>query len=354
MAADDLLRTPNIDRSLMGLGCYVLSAALSWLVFVNTVAGNEDVRSITRSSDAPAQRDLALTYAATIRGFKKADHVRVWVPMPQTTAHQRVVLQDVDVPAKASYFQDPKYGNKLLYFEQRAPADAVSFSMRYGVQRKEMRALTDRAREESLQDRVDLGLYLSPNSRVPLTGKPLSLIAEMKLAKSPLALARQLYDRVDEHVRYDKSLPGYGNGDVLWVCDSQFGNCTDFHSLFISLARSQGIPARFEIGFPLPAERGTGVVSGYHCWAFFHTAEYGWVPVDISEADKTPQLKDYYFGNLTENRVGFTIGRDIELRPAAEQATKNFFIFPHVEVNGESLPQERVELKVSYADGASS
>ena len=33
-------------------------------------------------------------------------------------------------------------------------------------------------------------------------------------------------------------------GDVLWVCDSRFGNCTDFHSLFISWARAKGLPQR--------------------------------------------------------------------------------------------------------------
>ena len=47
------------------------------------------------------------------------------------------------------------------------------------------------------------------------------------------------------------------------------------------------------------------------------------MPVDISEANKNPKMKDYYFGNLTEDRVTFTTGRDIDLvpeqsRPAAE------------------------------------
>src|SRR5439155_15548256 len=29
------------------------------------------------------------------------------------------------------------------------------------------------------------------------------------------------------------------------------GNCTDFHTLFIALARASGIPARWNMGFPL-------------------------------------------------------------------------------------------------------
>jgi len=51
-------------------------------------------------------------------------------------------------------------------------------------------------------------------------------------------------------MRYDKSGTGWGHGDTLWACDSKRGNCTDFHSVFLSMARSQQIPSRFEIGSP--------------------------------------------------------------------------------------------------------
>ena len=178
----------------------------------------------------------------------------------------------------------------------------------------------------------------------------MELLAGRELPAEQLTLARLLYDRVDEHVKYDKSKPGYGRGDVLWVCDSRFGNCTDFHSLFISLARAKGIPARFEIGFSVPEKRGEGPITGYHCWAFFWLDKQGWVPVDISEADKNPAMKEYYFGNLTENRVTFSQGRDLTLVPKQAGEPLNFFIYPYVEVDGKAWPAEKVKLEVSYKD----
>ena len=129
-----------------------------------------------------------------------------------------------------------------------------------------------------------------------------------------MAKAKELYDIVNGMMRYAKEGTEWGRGDVNWVCDSRFGNCTDFHSLFIALARSQKIPAKFEIGFGMPEKRGAGEVAGYHCWAKFKPEGKGWVPVDISEANKNPKLKDYYFGNLTEDRVTFTTGRDLTWR----------------------------------------
>ena len=70
------------------------------------------------------------------------------------------------------------------------------------------------------------------------------------------------------------------------------------------MARSQGIPARFEIGFPLPpADKHASEIAGYHCWAEFFARNTGWVPVDISEAWKAKEKSSYFFGSIDANRV---------------------------------------------------
>jgi transglutaminase-like putative cysteine protease len=151
-------------------------------------------------------------------------------------------------------------------------------------------------------------------------------------------------------MKYSKQGKGWGNGDSVWACDSKFGNCSDFHSLFISMARGNKIPSKFEMGFPIPTKRGEGVVGGYHCWAWFLPNDKGWVPVDISEANRNPELKEYYFGNLSEDRVRFTTGRDINLEPRQKAGPLNFFIYPHAEVEGQTHPQEMIERRFAYKD----
>ncbi|MBI2248194.1 MAG: transglutaminase domain-containing protein, partial [Armatimonadetes bacterium] len=131
--------------------------------------------------------------------------------------------------------------------------------------------------------------------------------------------ARGIYEAVTRQVAYDKSAPGYGRGDTRRACLLGKGNCTDFHSLFLSMARAAQIPSRFKIGVVIPppdgfAERerprsgrasgapsGGGIIPqdtwrtipGYHCWAEFYEPWQGWVPVDASEAWKHPELADY-------------------------------------------------------------
>ena len=148
---------------------------------------------------------------------------------------------------------------------------------------------------------------------------------------------------------YSKEAPGWGRGDAAWACDSRSGNCTDFHSLFIALARSEGLPAKFEIGFGLPPERGKGELAGYHCWAKVK-AGGEWLPLDVSEPKKLGLGRDGYFGRLPPNRVTFSVGRDITLEPRQDGDPLNFFVSPYAEVGGRPHPADRVKGTYSFED----
>ena len=115
-------------------------------------------------------------------------------------------------------------------------------------------------------------------------------------------------------VRYPSFGEGWGKGDAVYACDARTGNCTDFHSYFIALARSVGIPARFAIGAAIPSERNDGGVDGYHCWAEFF-ADGKWWPVDISEGNKYTGLATYYFGRHPANRMPSFAGPQEEVAP---------------------------------------
>lgn len=302
-------------------------------------------------SDAPTRR-FQFTYSMAFKDMPQGQKLRVWIPMPSTSEHQKVRVVTKQVPESVKITHDDAYGNRILYWEgAHRPSETLQFKMVYDVQRREVRGLSRKESQPSADlNRAIKSFYLRPTSKIPLSGKPLELLSGIRVPEDPLARGRVFYDHVDRLLRYDKSTPGYGNGDVLWVCDHRQGNCTDFHSLFIAFARSHDLPARFEIGFPLPPERGAGTIQGYHCWAFFYASGHGWIPVDISEADKNPELKDYYFGNLSENRVTFSMGRDIMLSPPQESGPLNFFVYPHVELDGRAVHFRHIQCQFQYRD----
>jgi transglutaminase-like putative cysteine protease len=261
-------------------------------------------------------------------------------------SEQRVELLKQDLPAPGQIVREARYGNQVLYFQ--APADAngsIALSVTYRVTRRE----TGEEPPASLSNGVIDDMWLRADALVPVGGKSMSLLAGKTLPAGQVQLGRLLYDVVDDHMQYRKDKPGFGRGDADWACDSGFGNCTDFHSLFISLARANRLPARFEMGFSVPpTEVGkTESIAGYHCWAWFKPAGHSWVPVDISEANKNPAKRDYFFGHLDADRVAFSVGRDLELTPRQDGPAVNFLIYPYVEVDGKPWPAEKVTRKFS-------
>ncbi len=301
---------------------------------------------------SPPARTFQLTYQVTIKDIPAgAQRVRVWIPRAVTDTNQTVVLKKVNGPLHLRETRESSFGNHILYGEMLRPQPGpAEFTLEYLVTRKEYSKgdyenLVKAAKGPAAAPKY-LARFLEPDRLVPIDGRIKELADENTRGKQgTVERAHALYDYVFQTVRYDKSGTGWGRGDSLWVCDAKHGNCTDFHSLFISLARAEGIPARFEIGFPVPA--GTeGTIPGYHCWAEFFLNGIGWVPVDISEAWKDPKKHDYFFGALDANRVQFSVGRDLTLQPKQDGGPLNYFIYPYVEVDGK--PFEGIERKFSY------
>ena len=297
-------------------------------------------------------RHFTFHYAFTVKDVSSGEKVRIWIPQSHSDAFQtvKVISATGDLPLKKT--RESRRGNEMYYAEtSKAKQQELHFEVVYDVVRHERLTfgiyaphletvkLSDRERKE----------YLAPDALVPTTGLPAELAVKVTEDKTtPLEKARAIYDYVFTTMRYDKTGTGWGRGDVLYACDAKKGNCTDFHSLFIAMARSQGIPARFEIGFPLPPDKHSAEVAGYHCWAEFFEPQHGWIPVDISEAWKHPEKKDYFFGAHDDNRVEFTMGRDLELSPKQEGKPLNYFVYPYVEIGGKEYPN--VSNAFSFAD----
>ena len=303
------------------------------------------------ASCAQESRHFSFHYGFTIKNLESGKRVRIWIPAAQSDAFQevRIISAKGDLPLKKT--RESKYGNETYFAESSSTTQPeLHFDVEYEVVRRERVALTapahvvaasltNKERQEGLQ----------PDALVPITGLPADLAAKVTQGKTqPLEKARAIYDYVFTTMRYEKTGTGWGRGDVLYACDAKKGNCTDFHSLFIAMARSQGIPARFEIGFPLPPDKHSAEVAGYHCWSDFYVDGRGWIPVDISEAWKHPEKRDYFFGSHDVDRMQFSMGRDLRLSPAQDGKPLNYFVYPYVEVDGREYPN--VSLAFSFAD----
>jgi transglutaminase-like putative cysteine protease len=286
-----------------------------------------------------------------------AQPVNLWIPYPTTEDVHQTRASNVAVLGNVRHRmgRDPEYGNEFIVFRPTPEQTAAGFDVgiRFTVTRKEYVVVRDGLAVQRVPDAPPsaqmLQRYLQPDKLVPLNSAIAELAREQTAgANRQLEKAHKIYDYVASTMHYDKSGEGWGRGDEVWACDSKRGNCTDFHSVFIGMMRSSGIPARFEIGFPLPEGKPEGEIPGYHCWAEFYIAGIGWIPIDASEASKNPAKKDYFFGALDANRVLFTYGRDIRLSADHKGDALNYFIYPYAEANG--LPVKDLKKTFSFRD----
>jgi transglutaminase-like putative cysteine protease len=256
----------------------------------------------------------------------------LWMPLARTDAFQTVRVDEFSIPMKWEKMHDRDNGNDICVLNPRAEDSGKIIELRYRVVRKEKTAY--------LANETNVERYLRPEKLVPLN-QTFKTIAGQAIAgkANEMERAKALYDHVLGRMRYDKSGTGWGRGDAMFACDGRSGNCTDFHSYFIALARAVGIPARFAIGATIPADKSEGAIEGYHCWAEFF-ADGRWVPVDISEAWKNPTLADYYFGHNPANRFELTKGRDLVVDPAPAGGPINFLVYPLLEIDGRAVKPE--------------
>ena len=302
------------------------------------------------AAHAQSSRHVTFTYTAHVRGLpSKAETIDVWLPVPSDTSAQRVLSVKFESPVEGRVLTEARFGNRVWHATFSAPPDGeINVSQIVEVVR--MRQGETRSTHlDPIARSNRAALFLRPSRMVPSTNR-FSIVAREAVGTvpGPAARGRVLFDHVSGRMTYDKSGTGWGKGDANYACDVGKGNCSDYHSYFIALARSLKIPARLWMGFPIPQQRGRGSISGYHCWAEFWVEKSGWVPVDISEADKHFDKRDDFFGGIDENRIAFSLGRDLVLPPGQKGPPLNFFIYPYVEVDG--VPWDNVTHAFTYQD----
>ena len=289
--------------------------------------------------------------------------LELWIPIPQSSEVQAISNLSIDSDGLNYTVEDEqKFGNKYLYINHPKGTNVSKVvKISFDVLRKEHSNVNYTG--------VDSNVYLSSTSMIPVGGVFNEIVRENNLSKNDMngvyeyvlngmhygkpksvdniyykdpwltsdgeyGMKKVSRDEVVSLYKYAKSTKGnytFGNGNSMYACDIGVGNCTDYHSYFISLSRTLSAPSRFHMGFPIPKGE-EGKVKGYHCWADYFVEGEGWYPVDISEADKAPEKAEYFFGNVCKDRVEMMVGRDFKLKGYGDQYV-NLFIYPLMEVS---------------------
>ncbi|MGI8924043.1 MAG: DcaP family trimeric outer membrane transporter [Fimbriimonadales bacterium] len=301
------------------------------------------------SADPPPRvLNTRFTFTATVPSPPSGKSLNLWIPIPSDNELQTITNLKVDSPYVYKITKEAKNGNRMIYVHSDSASGPAVVAVTFDVAR-ETAGLVDVRKEGG----PDARMYLGADRLVPITGRYKDIAVDVTGGEATAyGKVKDIFDHVVATMQYDykKESPHLGEGDVAFVCDYKKGNCSDLHSYVISLARSQGVPAYLEYGFPItgipladpiPAK---GKVGGYHCWTWFYDEDRGWLPVDASDARRwldagKKDISDSLMGQLVLERsaVAFSRGRDIVLAPKQAAGPLNNFIYPYAEADGKPV-----------------
>ena len=221
--------------------------------------------------------------------------IELWIPIPQSNEAQTISELIYNFSGLSYQLKtEPIHNNQYLYiYSNDGVTDTTNIRISFNVLRKEHNNINYK--------NVNPSNYLRSYAHVPIGGIFSNIIKENNLSRHNI---KGVYDFVLNGMHYAKPknsssddiyyssknpntnedwLPDegkfgrfavtkdevvniykeskkmntkytFGNGNSLYACDIGVGNCTDFHSYFMSIGRTLEIPIRFHMGFSIPAQ----------------------------------------------------------------------------------------------------
>jgi len=309
------------------------------------------------------ERRGVVTVKVNLNAPADAKHVDLWIPYPMSDEHQEVTEVSVSGNYSAmGVYREGKFGNNILYIEWNAPAREMTLTYAFHVSRKEV-VTKDFSEKETAFSGREFDKFLASTS-LGATGGTAKEYADRitRGKKTILAKATAIYDWTVENMHRDPDVKGCGLGEVDVLLRKLGGKCADIHSVYVTLARAAGIPAREVFGIRLPKGKEGDTTKAQHCWGEFYLPGYGWVvvdPADVRKAilekkitlEEAKLFREYYFGAVDENRISFGTGRDVRLTPPQRGEPLNYFMYPYAEADGKPLNEDLYGFNLGYTIG---
>lgn len=227
---------------------------------------------------------MRLTYTLTVHPnvVPEGRIVRCWLPYPRRDIQRQKKVKLISVNADTYTVSPSDAVHSSLYMEKEAIKDSslifkevvefTSFAAYYPLKCNDSKSY--------LKQTDAYKKYTAEKLPHILFSDTIKRLAKQIVGKEtcPLLQARKLFVWIDHHFPW-ASAREYSTISCIpaYVLENKHGDCGQVTLLFITLARSLGIPVRFQSGLMLHP-KGTNI----HDWASLYFEGVGWVPMDQS------------------------------------------------------------------------
>ncbi len=269
-----------------------------------------------------------------------AGEITLFFSLPMNHVGQRVENL-IFSPEPSDIIEDRTNGNRILIWKKKASAldggGLAVFYYDFDLEFEEVALKIDPARVSWCdKNSAEYVRYTISEGWLDISGE-IAAKAE-KIAggeRNPYFIAKKIFMWVVDNIRYE--YPDFESRGASKSLKRLKGDCGEFCAVFVSLCRSQGIPAR--------TVTCNWLKSGGHQWAEVFLPPFGWVPADPTLARRfkfepesalarrvreTAGIRDvvpeWFFGNLYPQRLICLIGENIKVRSSVVGTDREFFI----------------------------
>ncbi len=291
-----------------------------------------------------------ITYDIKLNAAKGAKQARLWLPYPISDRHQ--TISDVHVSGNYNswaVYHDPASGATYIYAKWTDIGSRPSIMMSFHAVSKDRRIANLKNSGKPIPETVKK--YLASTKWLPANDYRKLAAQIVKGKKTYLARVQAVYDWVIAHTFRDRSVKGCGLGLTTRTLTELKGGgkCADISSVFVTIARAAGIPARDVFGLRLFEPKSGNISTAFHCWTQFYLPGTGWVmadPADVRKMmlDHNIKLKNagkwekFFWGGDDLFRVVLEKNaRGVVFNPPQKGAPLSYFMYPFAQVDGKSL-----------------
>jgi transglutaminase-like putative cysteine protease len=295
-----------------------------------------------------------LTIDANAPELKRGSLVRVWLPYPQEYRQQRDVKLISASPepktiAPSARERNPVSGGpqRTIYFEQRVEdvakplvfqevVEYTSYAYYPQLEPGRVEPLPAGWGDACLDERLP-HIAFAPEIR-----KEVKKIVGAET--NALVKAQKIFRWVSANIPWNSedeycTIPSF----ALKGFHARRGDCGIQNTVFITMCRIAGVPARWQSGYETKPLKDDW---GMHDWAEIYVAPWGWLPADASYGVKKsadPRIQDFYCGHQDSYRliVNLDWGRDLIPPKQSLRSEPADFQRGEVEVDGKNLYYDR-------------
>lgn len=294
-----------------------------------------------------------ITHTVTIRSnhpaLKPGAVVRAWLPFPQEYRQQRDVKLISASPTPKLIAPNGIEGNPItggaqrtIYFEQvvtnasqpvvfREVVEFTAYAYYPKLDEAKVQPLPADWNNACLVERPP-HIVFTPDIRA-------EVVRIVGNETNSLAKARKIFRWVSDNIPWCAEdeyclIPSF----AIKGFTSRQGDCGVQNTVFVTMCRIAGIPARWQSGYEIKP----GEDWGMHDWAEIYIAPWGWLPADASygvRKSNDPRVAEFYLGHQDSYRwiVNLDWGRELFPPKKSFRSEPADFQRGEVEVDGKNL-----------------